>query len=80
VRGLVVQRAGGDVILTWPAASGAAEYHVYSSLTLSLPYSSWSLEEEVTATTYRDEGEAGRTGAKAYSIVPVAPDGTEGLW
>jgi hypothetical protein len=80
VRGLVVRREGLDVVVSWPAAAGAAAYHMYSSLDIDLPYSSWTLEEDLPGTTYRDEGEAGRSGAKAYSVVAVAPDGTEGIW
>jgi len=80
VRGLVVRREADDVVLSWPATAGAAAYHVYSSLSTSLPYGSWTLEEDLLETTYRDDGEAGRSGTKAYSVVPVAPDGTEGVW
>jgi hypothetical protein len=80
VRGLLVSRAGQDVTLTWPPAAGAASYRIYRTLTMNFPFPSWALEDEVTETGFRDEGEAGRTGARAYSVVAVGPDGTEGLW
>ncbi len=51
VRGLVVQRDGIDVVVSWPAASGAAAYHLYSTRSLSPPFGSWTLEEDLTATT-----------------------------
>ena len=80
VRGLLVGRDGADVTLTWPPAGGAASYRVYGTLSMNFPFASWALEEEVTDTSRRDEGEAGRSGTKAYSVVAVGADGTEGLW
>jgi hypothetical protein len=80
VRGLAVARDGSDVVLSWPPAGGAASYRVYSTLSMNFPFASWALQEEVSGTEYSDEDEAVRTGTKAYSIVAVGADGTEGLW
>jgi len=80
VRGLLVSRVGQDVLLTWPPVAGAASYRIYRTFTMYFPFVSWALEDEVAGTSFRDEGEAGRTDARAYSVVAVSPDGTEGLW
>ncbi|MCU0253138.1 MAG: hypothetical protein MUE47_01230 [Acidobacteria bacterium] len=80
VRGLVVTQEGLDVLLHWPPVGGAASYRIYATLALTFPFASWTLEAQVTGTDYRDAGEAARSGAKAYSVVAVGADGTEGLW
>lgn len=80
VRTLGLHVEGTDVLLEWTAVPGAASYRVYSSLTLGMPHHSWTLEQEFSGTSFRDEGEAGRSGTKVYSVVGVSAGGAEGPW
>jgi hypothetical protein len=80
VRDMRAARSGLDVVLSWSAVGGASAYRVYTSPSFDFPSGSWELGGQVGTTAYRDTGEAGRTGVKAYSTVAVAPDGTEGIW
>jgi len=80
LRTLALSVDGSDVVLQWSALPGAESYRVYSSLSPDEPHYTWTMEEQVSEACYRDEGEAGRTGLKGYSVVGVTENGAEGPW
>jgi hypothetical protein len=65
---LIIEVSGTDVMLIWDAVPEADSYKIYSSVNPNAAFDSWTLEEEIAATTW---SEAVPTEQKYYYVSSV---------
>lgn len=80
VRTLRLQALGVDIRLEWDDLPEIETYRVYYAPSPEVNREQWSLLSSTEESFYIDEGEAGLTGNRFYSVVGITPGGGEGGW
>lgn len=80
VRSLRVRRDGSDVVLDWQPLDGASGYRIHVSPDPAAPHADWGTLGETPDARFVDVGAAADAEGRCYHVVPLLPDGREGLW